>query len=171
MHLELRVWRGKGKNPTFLNGKPCKAAPLPGWEARPQLGGGKRALTCQNICSAAPVRCTDGTDSRAKSSGAPKPVAGQVCNLCCASVWAAAAVEQKCSTSVVVEEEGRKPSSLLAAWETDGSSWFASIAVLRSLVERTVSKCLVLLLEVLAFEDVGVFRDGAGEAACCWGWS
>lgn len=134
-------------------------------------GVGKRALTCQNICSAAPVRCTDGTDSRAKSSGAPKPVAGQVCNLCCASVWAAAAVEQKCSTSVAVEEEGRKPSSLLAAWETDGSSWFASIAVLRSLVERTASKCLVLLLEVLAFEDVGVFGDGAGEAACCWRWS
>lgn len=32
-------------------------------------------------------------------------------------------------------------------------------------------QCFMLLLEVLAFEDMGVFRDRAGEAACWQRWS
>lgn len=55
-----------------------------------------------------------------------------------------------------------------------GNRWQLLVCIhccAKILVERTASKCLVLLLEVLAFEDVGVFGDGAGEAACCWRWS
>lgn len=32
-------------------------------------------------------------------------------------------------------------------------------------------QCFMLLLEVLAFEDMGVFRDRAGEAVCWQRWS
>lgn len=48
-----------GKTPKFISSKRCKAALMPGWEAGPPQQGGKRTVTCQNICSPALVRCVN----------------------------------------------------------------------------------------------------------------